>query len=100
MPRVFYLIAPSVEGGVAEAAARGWQQVARTRFVTAEKEDVRLICRFNELVPFPDGATPMLRAAGYADGVGLVEKHALERWIEDMGRFDEFAESGEGVWLE
>jgi hypothetical protein len=100
MTGVFYLVAPSVEVGVADAASRGWRQVARARFVTAEKEDVRLICRFNELVPFPGGSTPMLRAAGYAEGAGLVEKHALERWLEDMGRFDEFAESGEGVWLE
>jgi hypothetical protein len=64
-----------------------------------EKEDVRLICRFNELVPFPVG-TPMVRAAGYADGAGLVEKHALERWLEDMERFDDFAKSGGGEWLE
>jgi hypothetical protein len=100
MPRVFYLIAPSVEGGVADAASRGWQQVARTRFVTAEKEDVRLICRFNELVPFPDGSTPMLRGSGYEDGEGLVMEHTLDQWIKDKQRFDEFAESGEGVWLE
>jgi hypothetical protein len=99
MPRVFYLVAPSVEVGVAEAASRGWDRINRSRFTTPEKEDVRLICRFNELVPFP-GGTPMVRASGYADGVGLVEKHALERWIEDMGRFDEFVESGQGVWLE
>jgi hypothetical protein len=42
----------------------------------------------------------MVRAAGYADGAGLVEKHALERWLEDMERFDDFAKSGGGEWLE
>jgi hypothetical protein len=85
---------------VADAASRGWRQVARARFVTAEKEDVRLIWRFNDLWPFPGGETPMLRGRGYEDGEGLVMEHALDLWIRDKQRFDEFAESGEGVWLE
>lgn len=99
MPRVFYLIAPSVEVGIADAVGRGWRQVARARFVTQQNEDVRLITRYHDLLPFP-GSTPMVRARGYADGAGLAEKHAVDRWLEDMERFDGFAASGQGVWLE
>jgi hypothetical protein len=96
MTRVFYLVAPSVEVGVASALGRGWSQVARTRFVTEANEDVRLICRFHDLVPFP-GVTPMVRAEGYEDGTGAF---SLDRWVEDMGRFDDFVGSGRGEWID
>jgi hypothetical protein len=55
-----------------------------------------LICRFHDLVPFP-GVTPMVRAEGYGDGTGAF---SLDRWVEDMGRFDEFAASGRGEWID
>jgi hypothetical protein len=42
----------------------------------------------------------MVRGNGYEDGEGLVMEHALDQWIKDKQRFDEFVESGEGVWLE
>ncbi len=91
-----YLVAPSVEAGVKDALARGWQQIARSRFVTPEKNDIVLVCRFNEFVPAP-GVTPMIKAAGYDEGEGAL---VLDNWIRDMGRFDEFVASGRGVWVE
>jgi hypothetical protein len=102
MPRIFYLVAPSVEGGVADAAARGWKQIARTYFVTPEKEAVWLITRYLEIPRQEDfpRPVPMLRGSGYEDGEGLVMEHHLDLWIKDKQRFDEFVESGEGVWLE
>lgn len=97
--RVFYLVSPCIDGGIAEAKSRGWTQVARARFVTPDNEDVRLICRFSEFVPIP-GGTLMIRGQGYADGEGLAEKHRLEKWIEDMERFEAFVASGLGEWVE
>lgn len=95
MPRVFYLVCPSVEAGVEDALGRGWRQVARARFVTDANEDVRLVTRFQEMIPFP-GVTPMVKGRGYDSGEGTL---FLERWIEDAGRFDAFAASGQGEWL-
>lgn len=97
MRQVIYLVAPSIGAGVADALARGWRQIARTRFVTPEKNDIWLVCRFNEFVPFRGGATPMIKAAGYDEGEGAL---VLENWIKDMERFDEFVKSGQGVWVE
>ena len=97
MRRVMYLVAPSVEAGVADALARGWRQIARTRFVTPENNDIWLVCRFNEFVPFRGEATPMIKAAGYDEGEGAL---VLENWIKDMERFEEFVESGAGEWVD
>ena len=98
MPLVFYLVAPSVEAGVAHALARGWIQTARSRFVTREKEDVRLIDRFNDLVPFAGGPTPMIKSDGYEDGKGLAP-HQIDRWVKDVERFNKFVDDGLGEWL-
>jgi hypothetical protein len=97
MRRVMYLVAPSVEAGVADALARGWRQIARSRFVTPESNDIWLVCRFNEFVPFRGEATRLIKAAGYEDGEGAL---VLENWIKSMEKFDEFVESGQGVWVE
>ncbi len=91
-----YMVAPSTEAGVADALARGWRQIARTRFVTPENNDIRLVCRFNEFLPAP-GVTPMIKAAGYEDGEGAL---VLDNWLRDMERFDDFVASGRGVWVE
>ena len=95
--RVIYFIAPSMPAGVEDAKARGWTQIAWGRFVTPLNEDVRLICRFNELLPFNGPATLMIKARGYDDGDGAL---VLDNWLKDMERFEDFTKSGNGQWIE
>jgi hypothetical protein len=108
--RVMFMVSPSIEAATADALARGWKQIARGRFVieggsARTAQLVVAICRFNELpradsMPMyfgPEGKLPMIKAAGYEDGVGCF---VLENWIKDMDKFDEFVKSGQGVWVD
>jgi hypothetical protein len=94
---MIYLVAPAVHVGAAHAAASGWVRIAARRFVTGEGTDVRLVVRFSEMVPLMGAETPMVKAAGYEEGEGVL---VPDNWLRDMERFEEFAKKGNGVWVD
>lgn len=82
---VIYLIARNNASGRAEATRRGWKMLAYARFATPERDDVRLVTRFSEMVPMPN-----LRLARGAD----FDAHP------EAKEFDGFVEEGLARWLE
>jgi len=103
MSRVIYLVAASEAKGIAEAEARGWVRIARGRFVTPGKDDIRLVCRLDDLAVLP-GGTPMLKAPDYDDGPDSDWEMARwagdERRVGEKTRFDKFVAEGHGRWVE
>ncbi len=103
MSRVVFLVAPSEAQGLQDAAARGWVRIARSRFVTQEKDDVRLACRMDDILVVP-GGTLMIRGADYYSGPSGAD--AMNRWAEcregegERARFEKFVDAGAGRWIE
>lgn len=58
---IIYLIANDRQEGLDFAESRGWHIIAANRFATPEKDDVRLVTIYNEMMPIPSG-TRMIRA--------------------------------------
>jgi hypothetical protein len=103
MSRVFYLVAATETQGIFDAAERGWTRIASTRFVTAEKDDVRVVCKMTDLHPIA-GGTEMFKGSDYDDGPS--NDFLRRRWLGDgdvrgeKDRFDAFVAEGNGQWLD
>ena len=97
---VAYQVNAVHEVGVAEAIAKGWTQIAYSRFVTPEKHDIRLVTRANELIPMTP-RTPMFRGADYDDGPpGDPEDRPVMLWLKEKAAIDKFVAESNGVWVE
>jgi len=94
---IAYLIAPTEEQGIEEALSRGWTGIARLRYVTSRKDDVRIVARATDMVPF-GGQTPMMRGRGYKSGGDLTEGQKVA-WEKNREEFNRFAIEGNGVWV-
>lgn len=105
MSRLYYIVAATEAQGVKDCMDRGWERIAAKRFVTPDKDDVRVVCRISELVPLA-GKTPMVKAKGYEDGPD--NEFELKRWAGDAdvgavgekAHFDRFIAEGHGVWID
>lgn len=103
MSRVFYLVAATEAQGIKDAEARGWSRIARSRFVTPEKDDVRVVWKLDDLIPLP-GGTPMIQGSDYESGPS--SDWGMARWAGDdqhegeKARFDKFVAEGNGEWVE
>jgi hypothetical protein len=96
---IAYLVCCSEERGIADCMERGWIGIARLRYVTPEKDDVRIVRRASDLVPLA-GKTPMLRGSDYEDGPASDDEQAMNRWIKEKDVFDSFVASGAGEWID
>lgn len=85
-----YLVCASDAAGFADAEARGWTRIARSRFATPAKDDVRVVRRFSDMVPLP-GRTPLVKAADFPAEPASGSQAAL---------FAEFVAAGSGEWIE
>ena len=100
---IAYLICADEHAGFAEAEARGWKRIAFNRYVTDERDDIRVISRAAQLAPMA-GQTNLIKGGDYEDGPA--DEGALVRWIGGNGRigekdkFDDFVATGNGVWLD
>ena len=100
---IFYLVAATEAQGIKDAAERGWERIAAHRFVTPNKDDVRLIWRYASLLPMA-GPTPMIKGSDYETGPPPEDRMAWERWagsedrMGDKARFDAFVADGYGRW--
>ena len=98
--KIIYLVSASLDNGVKDAREKGWTQIGYTRFVTPGRNDVRIISRSADLVPFA-GQTPMLKGSDYEDGPPAKSpEYILEAWIKNKNEFDRFVVEGNGVWVE
>lgn len=97
MARVMYLVAASEEGGVADAQARGWSRIARSRFATPERDDVRVVWRFADLVQ-TGGLTMMIKGADYdtSEAPGWL---GTDESLGEKEQFDRFATFYGGEWV-
>ena len=98
MSRVVYLVASTETQGIKDAEARGWTRIARDRFVTPDKDDVRVVWRLEDLSVMP-GGTPLMKGSDYETGpwnpwLGSDEKPG------EKARFDGFVKDGAGQWIE
>ena len=102
MSRVFYLVSATEEQGIKDAASRGWERIANARFVTPEKDDIRVVCRVSDLHPLA-GVTPMYKGSDYDEGPEV--KFLRDRWLGEEGRagerekFERFVAEGNGQWV-
>jgi len=98
--RVVYLVAASLDQGVKDCRERGWQQIAYTRFVTPERNDVRVVCRGSDVTPFA-GRTPLVKGSDYDEGPGeKAPQHMQDSWLKMRIDVDRFVEEGNGEWVE
>jgi hypothetical protein len=104
-----YLVAPTQEQGLAEAWARGWTQIAANRVITPEKDDIRIIRRATDLIPYRGERALIIRSADYEDGPPIPDETAasetyrqglMDDWIKQKTEFDAFVEAGHGEWVE
>jgi hypothetical protein len=93
---IAYLIAPTEQQGIDEALSRGWTGIARLRYVTERKDDIRIVSRATDMVPF-GGHTPMIKGEHYG-GEGLTEDQMVV-WEKNRAEFDRFAVEGNGLWV-
>ena len=94
---VVYFVAPTEEMGIADAQSRGWAGIARLRYITQAKNDVRIVSRASEMVPF-GGRTPMMRCRGYKSPKGLTQMQRAA-WERNREEFDRFVVEGNGIWV-
>lgn len=87
---ILYLVCADDEAGFADAAARGWTRLARSRFATQAKDDVRVVRRFSDMIPLA-GKTMMIKAADFPDEPKAESQAAL---------FEAFVASGSGEWVD
>lgn len=93
-----YLVARTEIGGVDDAQRRGWTRVAKDRFATPEKDDVRLVWRFNQMIPDPGGVTRFVMSKDFpVDPNAIVEGELVN---PDCAAFAEFATQGHAEWEE
>ena len=96
-----YLVAATEAGGVADAVGRGWERIANHRYVTPERDDVRLVWRFNQMIPDPGGVTRFVRSSDFP--AEPFDRFAGElgdfRWPEAM-QFASFVDQGHAAWEE
>lgn len=82
---IIYLIARDNASGRREALRRGWKMLGYARFATDDRDDVRLVTRFSEMVPMPN--LRLVRGPDFnthpeaEDFDGFVEQ-GLARWME------------------
>ncbi len=92
-----YLVAATEASGIDDAAQRGWHRIARSRFVTPERDDVLLVWRFPDMLPI-GSVTRMIKGADYDSGPDDAVK--LAAWIEHKEQFDRFVAFHRGEWVE
>lgn len=91
-----FLVSLTEAGGVADANGRGWTRVARDRFATPEKDDVRVVWRLSQMPAIPGGAL-LVRGGDFpADPLERGED-GVYRW-PDAAAFAEFVSAGYGEW--
>ena len=88
---IVYLVAVSEIEAFKDAGRRGWERIARNRFVTQAKDDVRVVRRFTDLVPSKDGPTRLVKAADFP---------ADPEEGTDAAEFERFVAAGHGVWID
>lgn len=86
---ILYLVCCSDAAGFADAKKRGWTRLARNRYATAEKDDVRVVRRFAEMIPLP-GRTMLIKGADFPEEPAEGSQAAL---------FAEFVAAGHGEWI-
>jgi hypothetical protein len=82
---LFFLICADEEIGRRECHARGWVQAGVTRFYTPERDDVRVIRRYVDVVLMP-GGTWLMAGSDFWDN-------------PDAERFCELVSGGHANWL-
>lgn len=100
-----YLVVATEERGAADAAERGWVRLAYARFASPEKDDIRMVRRTADLIPYGGGKTQMIRGSDYEDGPAVHpdrpgDIELLERWLREKESFDKFVSEGHGEWVE
>lgn len=96
---ILFLCSPWHWDKVAEwARARGWTRTAAGRFVTQDRDDVRLVRRMSDFAPLSGAASCMAKGPGYDDGPEGDTPARREEWAQSRQDFDEFVASGRGRW--
>lgn len=79
---IFYLVGKDVDSMVqAMVRDRGWTRIGWNRCATPEKDDVRAIRQFHDMIPIP-GGTQIVRGLGFAEN----PQAALFRGEVEAGR--------------
>lgn len=102
---IAYMVGPSLERAVVEGRARGWKELAVGRFATEARDEVRVITRAADLLPFAGDPTPLIRAGDYEDGPEVsgpvtVQEEQRAAWERARGEFEAFVASGRGRWVD
>lgn len=82
---VIYLVCGTNACGVEDALAMGYTAIAINRFATPEKDDVRVVRRYHEMIPLA-GVTQMIRGSDFTAN-------------PEAREFVQFVESGRGRWI-
>lgn len=93
---IAYLVSSTDERGIKEAESHGWTRIARSRFVTPARDDVRVVSRMLDLVLFR-GGTNLIKGADFEDGPE--NEAALDKWVVEKERFEKLVETGEAKWV-
>lgn len=88
---IAYYCTSDEERAVVELRGLGWIEIARYRFVTPAKDEVRVVSRAGSLVPL-GGRTPMVKGLGYDD--------AGEKWQAERDGFERMTTEGNGYWVD
>lgn len=99
MSRIIYLACSAEAIGIADAAARQAERIGRLRFALPNKDDLRVVRNFNEMVPMA-GKTPLIRGSDYDAMPDSDNEMVLERWQENHDAFERFVADGYGEWVE
>lgn len=99
MAGIVYLVAGSEEQGIKDATARGCERIGYRRFAAPDKTDVRVIFRFNDMVPLA-GKTPLIRGSDYDSPPEGMTDIAERYWLENHERFEQFIADGHGEWID
>jgi hypothetical protein len=99
MSRIIYLIAGTVAQGVKDAEARGCTRIAAQRLADPEKNDIRVVTRFNDMVPMA-GKTEMIRGSDFDTMPDVPQLMALEIWQANHDDFEKYVADGHGEWVE
>lgn len=94
---IAFLVSATDEGAVNFAAEKGWIRIAYSRFVTDNKDDIRAIRRFADLIAYPPKSL-LIKGSDYEEGPK--SEILLEGWIREKEKFDKFVSDELGEWIE
>lgn len=98
--RIIYLVAGTPDQGRKDALSRGGRALANFRYALPDNTDLRVVCRFNDMVPYPGGKTPLVRGSDYDSPPEGMSETGERAWFDNHERFERFVADGHGEWIE